>query len=130
MREKDGHKSENKQTEEVNSIEKEIDVLNGVPKSIEEIPMETCLGGKENAEQESSKAMNLENNGEAKRVREDKHKRKNKDGIDAVATVTETFVHSKMQEPVETEVCEKQKKKKKLEKVNGNVADDIAAMSS
>ncbi|MBA0817271.1 hypothetical protein Gohar_001852 [Gossypium harknessii] len=35
-----------------------------------------------------------------------------------------------MQEPVETEVCKKQQKKKKLEKVNGNVADDIAAMSS
>nr|KJB83858.1 hypothetical protein B456_013G268300 [Gossypium raimondii] len=97
---------------------------------VEEISMETCLGGKENAEKESSKVVNLGNNGEAEKVREDKHKRKNKDGIDAVATVTETFVHSKMQEPVETEVCEKQKKKKKLEKVNGNVADDIAAMSS
>ncbi|TYJ02968.1 hypothetical protein E1A91_A13G266400v1 [Gossypium mustelinum] len=97
---------------------------------VEEISMETCLGGKENAEKESSKVVNLGNNGEAEKVGEDKHKRKNKVGIDAVATVTETIEHSKMQEPVETDVCKKQKKKQKLEKVNGNVADDIAAPSS
>ncbi|XP_017646093.1 RNA polymerase I termination factor [Gossypium arboreum] len=97
---------------------------------VEEISMETCLGGKDNAEKESSKVVNLGNNGEAEKVGEDKHKRKNKVGIDAVATVTETIEHSKMQEPVETDVCKKQKKKQKLEKVNGNVADDIAAPSS
>lgn len=105
--------------------------------------METCLGGKGNAEQESSKKMILENNGEATRVRKDKHqkkkkKKKNRDRIDAVATVTEIekvcspeginkAVHGK------EEAYEKRKKKdkkQKLEKVNGNVADDIAATSS
>ncbi|MBA0844476.1 hypothetical protein Goarm_001572, partial [Gossypium armourianum] len=35
--------------------------------AVEEIPMETCLGGKGNAEQESSKKMILVNNGEATR---------------------------------------------------------------
>ncbi|XP_022730307.1 RNA polymerase I termination factor [Durio zibethinus] len=118
---------------------------------IKKISMETCLSGKENTEQESSEAMYLENNfdSEAKRVRKDKHKNKNRDGIDAVATVTETLEHSKMQEPIETQkICStedinkfvqgtegeyekrKKKKKQKLEKVSGNVAGHIAVMSS
>ncbi|XVF20279.1 hypothetical protein REPUB_Repub11eG0184200 [Reevesia pubescens] len=69
------------------------------------VSMGTCLSGKENTEQESSEAIYLENNfdWEAKRVRKDKHKTKKRDGIDAVAIVTETLEHSKMQEPVEAQ---------------------------
>ena len=94
----------------------------------------------------------LENNFDckAKRVRKDKHKNKNRDGIDAVAAVTETLEHSKMQEPVEVQkICstedinkvvhgkegeyekrKKKKKKQKLEKVSGNVAGHIAVTNS
>ncbi|XVE79798.1 hypothetical protein DITRI_Ditri14bG0084700 [Diplodiscus trichospermus] len=115
---------------------------------VKEISMENCLGGKENTCHDSSEAMWSENNFdcEAKKVRKDKHKNNNRDGIYAV---TETFAHSKMQEPGELQkICstadtsnmvhgkegeyEKRKKKKKLklEKVSGNVAGHITVMSS
>ncbi|XVF68536.1 hypothetical protein PTKIN_Ptkin11bG0010600 [Pterospermum kingtungense] len=106
---------------------------------------------KKNTDQESNGAMYSENNFdcEAKRVRKDKHKNKNRDGIDAVATVTETLEHQKLQEPVEVQkICsyedvnkvvngqegehekpKKKKKKQKLEKASGNVADHIEVMS-
>ncbi|GMJ15444.1 hypothetical protein HRI_005213600 [Hibiscus trionum] len=114
---------------------------------VEEISKETCLGGKENTEQEGIEAINLENNGEAKWARRGKHK-KQKDVIHAVATVAETLEHSEVQEPVEVQkICspkdtgkmvhgkeeaykKRKKKKQKPEKANGVVADDIEVMSS
>ncbi|MBA0633393.1 hypothetical protein Godav_002006 [Gossypium davidsonii] len=158
MCEKDGHKSENKQTEDGNFAEKEIDDLVGVSESnaVEEIPMETCLGGKGNAEQESSKKMILVNNGEATRVRKDKHKKKNRDRIDAVATVTETEKicspkalirwcmekkhmrrgrrrrrNKSWRSPDGTnKVVHGKEEAYEKPKVDGNVADDIAVTSS
>ncbi|XVF68538.1 hypothetical protein PTKIN_Ptkin11bG0010700 [Pterospermum kingtungense] len=118
---------------------------------VKEISMETCSGEKENTYQESTGTMYLKNNldCEAKKVRKGKHKNKNRDEIDVVATVTETLEHCKMQEPVEVQKIysseemnkvvtgkegeyEKQRKKKKqkLEKVSGNVAGHIEVMSS
>ncbi|MBA0603676.1 hypothetical protein Gorai_003813, partial [Gossypium raimondii] len=125
--------------------------------AVEEIPMETCLGGKGNAEQESSKKMILVNNGEATRVRKDKHKKKNRDRIDEVATVTETEKISSPQALIRW--CMEKKKHMRRgrrrtrnkswrspdgtnkvvhgkeeayekPKVDGNVADDIAVTSS
>ncbi|XVF46292.1 hypothetical protein PTKIN_Ptkin03bG0016200 [Pterospermum kingtungense] len=107
---------------------------------VKEISMGSCLDGKEKMEQERSEVMGLENNfdGEAKRVRKDKDKKKNRDGVDALAIVTETLEHGKMQEPVdvqeisstgdinkmvhgkENEYEKRKKKKKEVEKVSGN----------
>ncbi|XVE59060.1 hypothetical protein DITRI_Ditri05aG0014800 [Diplodiscus trichospermus] len=104
---------------------------------VKEISTETCVDGKRNMEQESNEAVYMENNfgREAKGVRKAKHKKENRDGIDALATVTETVKHSKTQEPVEVQkICStedineilhgkeseykklKKKKKQKLEK--------------
>ncbi|PPD78810.1 hypothetical protein GOBAR_DD24273 [Gossypium barbadense] len=102
--------------------------------AVEEIPMETCLGGKGNAEQESSKKMILVNNGEATRVRKDKHKKKNRDRIDEVATVTETEKISSPQALISPDGTNKvvhgKEEAYEKPKVDGNVADDIAVTSS
>ncbi|MBA0574650.1 hypothetical protein Golob_001838 [Gossypium lobatum] len=118
--------------------------------------METCLGGKGNAEQESSKKMILVNNGEATRVRKEKHKKKNRDRIDAVATVTETEKICSPQALIRwcmekkhmrrgrrrtrnkswrspdgtNKVVHGKEEAYEKPKVDGNVADDIAVTSS
>ncbi|XVE81870.1 hypothetical protein DITRI_Ditri15bG0100800 [Diplodiscus trichospermus] len=112
---------------------------------VKKISVENCLGGKENTGHESSEAMYLENNFhcKVKRVGKDKHKNKNRDGIDALATMTETVEHGPVVVPkiFSTEDInekvhgkegeyEKRKKKQKLENVSGNFAGQIAVMSS
>ncbi|XVF05716.1 hypothetical protein REPUB_Repub05bG0196500 [Reevesia pubescens] len=138
--------------EESQKVQKKHKKSKDVVAEVKEISRETCLGGKEKMEQESSEARYLENNVDcqAKRVRKHKSKNKNRDGIDSVATVTETLEPSKMQEPVEVQkICsaedvnemglgkegeyeerkKKKKKKQKLEKVSGSFTGHIAVMN-
>ncbi|KAL4376914.1 hypothetical protein GQ457_02G004090 [Hibiscus cannabinus] len=92
---------------------------------------------KQTTDQESSEAIDLENNGEAKRSSKDKHKKKKKEKkqklekvndnvADENGTGKENSVGNEIEFSGDTKdgYGRKKKKKQKLEKVNGNVADE------